>query len=48
MKKSIISITDTGTLLLPIENNLGELNKTAADEIRNRLKGSYIAPKVTI
>jgi hypothetical protein len=48
MKKSIISIIDTGTLLLPIENNLGDLNKTTAEEMRTRLRTSYIPPVVRI
>jgi len=46
IKKSIINITENGDLLIPIENNLAEMNKNFSIEMRNKLTDSFITPIV--
>ncbi len=46
MKKSIINVSETINLLLPVEHNIGEVNKNASIELRNALNESYNKPAV--
>ena len=46
LKKSIISISETSSLLLPIESNLQEHNNSQATEIRQNLVTNYIRPQI--
>jgi hypothetical protein len=48
LKKSVINITDNTDLMLPIENNLAEVNKQMALEMRNKLVESYVNPSVRL
>jgi hypothetical protein len=46
VKKSVVNVNDTMNLLLPVENNIAELNKTGSLELRASLQASYIRPSV--
>ena len=46
LKKNIISITETSSLLLPIESNLQEHNNSQANEIRQNLIQNYLRPQI--
>ena len=46
LKKAIISISETSSLLIPIEVKLQEHNNTQANEIRNSLINNYVKPSI--
>jgi hypothetical protein len=46
IKKSIINTSDSTNILIPVENNLAELNKTLANELRTLLNESFIRPSL--
>ncbi len=48
IKKSIVSVTETANLLIPIENNISEINKTNANDIRKSNIVNYKPPSVNI
>jgi hypothetical protein len=48
LKKSIVNVTEDTNLLLPIENNIAELNKNNANEMRSILIENFLRPPVII
>ena len=46
VKKSVVNVNDTMNLLLPVENNIAELNKIGSVELRASIQGSYFRPSV--